>query len=76
MKKKSLNAKKIILKYLNNRQILKIYKEFEESLDTKERYAVGLSGGPDSLALAFLSKCFSIITNTHFKNFIFQYLYY
>ena len=34
-------------------------KEFEESLDTKERYAVGLSGGPDSLALAFLSKCFS-----------------
>jgi len=70
MKKKSLNAKKIILKYLNNRQILKIYKEFEKSLDTKERYAVGLSGGPDSLALAFLSKCFSIINGTNISYFI------
>ena len=60
MKKKSLNAKKTILKYLDNNQISKIYNKFEKSLDANEKYAVALSGGPDSLALAFLTKCYSL----------------
>ena len=29
----------------------------------KGKFAVAVSGGPDSLSLAFLSKCFSIINN-------------
>ena len=43
MKKKSLNAKKTILKYLDNNQISKIYNKFEKSLDANEKYAVALS---------------------------------
>ena len=54
MKKKSLNVRskthKQILKYLNNKKILKIYEEFEKSLSIKGRFAVAVSGGPDSLA--------------------------
>ena len=69
MKKKSLNAKKIILKHLDNNQISKIYNKFEKSLDENEKYAVALSGGPDSLALAFLTKCFSLKKGTNIKYF-------
>jgi len=70
MKKKSLNAKKIILKHLNNNQISKIYKKFEKSLDSNEKYAVALSGGPDSLALAFLAKCYALKHGTNIKYLI------
>ena len=38
----------------------RIYKKFEHSLDIDERFAVAVSGGPDSLALAFLSKIYAI----------------
>jgi len=74
MKKKSLSAKKkihnLILKHLNNKDILKIYNEFKKPLNIKKRYAVAISGGPDSLALAYLSKCFEIHNNTKFYYFI------
>ena len=74
MKKKSLNVRskthKQILKYLNNKKILKIYEEFEKSLSIKGRFAVAVSGGPDSLALAFLAKCFSIFNKLDIKYFI------
>ena len=74
MKKKSLSVKnkthKQILKYLNNKEILKIYKEFDKSINIKGSFAVAVSGGPDSLALAFLSKCFSIINKLNIKYFI------
>ena len=30
------------------------------SLNTRENLAVAVSGGPDSLALAYLAKCYSI----------------
>ena len=65
MKKKSLNVKnKVnsqILKNLNNKRIFKVYKELEISLINKGRFAVALSGGSDSLALAFAAKCFSFL---------------
>ena len=51
---------KKILSQLNDKKILKIFKEFENSLDTKENLAVAVSGGPDSLALAYLTKCYSL----------------
>ena len=49
MKKKSLTAKKkihnSILKHLTNNKILKIYKEFKNSLNTNNNFAVAVSGG-------------------------------
>ena len=48
------------LSYLKDKRIFKIFKEFENSLNTKENLAVAVSGGPDSLALAFLAKCHSL----------------
>ena len=45
---------------LNNKRINKIYKKFEKSVGIRENFAVAVSGGPDSLALAFLAKIYSI----------------
>ena len=74
MKKKSLNVKnkihKRVLNYLNNKRIFKIYKELELSLFSKDRFAVALSGGPDSLALAFVAKCFSILNKIDIKYYL------
>ena len=74
MKKKSLNVKnkihKQVLKYLNNKRIFRIYKEFELSLLDKDKFAVALSGGPDSLALAFVAKCFSILNKIDIKYYL------
>ena len=74
MKKKSLSAKKKIhkkvLSYLKNPIIGEIYKEFETSLINYSRsksFAVAVSGGPDSLALTYLAKCFSILKNFKIK---------
>ena len=64
MSLKNLNvAKKIpkILKNnLKNQKINRIYKKFERNLNISENFIVGVSGGPDSLALAFLAKIYSI----------------
>ena len=67
MKKKSLNAKKIIHKYLinklKNKKINKIYNHFEKNLNLKVKngnLAGSISGGPDSLALAYFLKCYSL----------------
>ena len=54
---------------LNNKRINKIYKKFEISLNLDESFAVAVSGGPDSLALAFLSKIYAIKKNLKSKNF-------
>ena len=74
MKKKSLNVKKKnpkkIISYLNNKSITKVYSEFKKSLNTNENYAVAVSGGPDSIALAYLAKCFSIFNKNKFYYFI------
>tara|TARA_Y100000815_G_scaffold47105_1_gene38595 strand:- start:131 stop:1180 length:1050 start_codon:yes stop_codon:yes gene_type:complete len=74
MKKKSLTAKKkihnSILKHLTNQKILKIYKEFKNSLNINNNFAVAVSGGPDSLSLTFLAKCFSLINQLDVKFYI------
>ena len=51
---------KILKNKLKNKRISNIYKKFERSLDINQNFIVAVSGGPDSLALAFLSKVYSI----------------
>ena len=74
MKKKSSNAKKIILKKLQKKlkkkKIKSIYNNFEKLLLSKKlsgNLAVAVSGGADSMALAFLAKCYSIFNNINVK---------
>ena len=59
-----------ILKHLNTKKISKVFKEFSNSLIIKEDLAVAVSGGPDSLALAYLTKCYSIKNKIKVKYFI------
>ena len=49
---------KILKEKLKNKKINQIYKEFEKNLNISENFIVAVSGGPDSLALAFLAKFF------------------
>ena len=74
MNLKNLNVKnrshKETLSHLHNKKILKIYKDFSSLLSTKESIAVAVSGGPDSLSLAFLAKCFSIINKVKVSYYI------
>jgi tRNA(Ile)-lysidine synthase len=51
---------KLLISKLKNKKINTIYKRFENSLNIKENFIVAVSGGPDSLALAFLAKIYSI----------------
>ena len=71
MNQKSLSDQnkthKQILSFLKNRKISKVYNEFSSSLNTRENLAVAVSGGPDSLALAYLAKCYSIKNNMNLQ---------
>ena len=71
MSLKNLNVKnkipKLLKNYLYNQKINKIYKRFEKSLGISENFSVAVSGGPDSLALAFLAKIYSIKNNLKAK---------
>jgi len=74
MNLKNLNAQnkkhKIILRKLNQKKISKIYNEFSYSLNIKKDLAVAVSGGPDSLALAYLTKCYSLKNKINVKYYI------
>ena len=61
--------KKIFI-HLNKKKISKIYNEFSTSLKIKEDLAVAVSGGPDSLALAYLTKCYSLKNKINVKYYI------
>ena len=61
---------KLLKDKLNNKKVNQIYKKFEKSLELKKSFLVGVSGGPDSLALAFLAKIFSIKKNLISKFYI------
>ena len=63
-------ANKEILSHLNTKKISKIYNEFSSSLKVKEDLAVAVSGGPDSLALAYLTKCYSLKNKIKVKYYI------
>ena len=61
---------KEILSHLNTKKISKIFKEFKSSLKGKKNLAVAVSGGPDSLALAYLTKCYSLQNKLNVEYFI------
>ena len=60
MSLKNLNASSKIHKQLFNKlrdkRIYKTYNNFENNLNLNNDFTVAVSGGPDSLALAFFSK--------------------
>ena len=61
---------KTLKKNLDNQRIQKIYNNFEKNLNISENFVVAVSGGPDSLALAFLAKIYSIEKKLAAKFFI------
>ena len=70
MKKKSSNVKKKNLKknYLFDQAFIrKIYKKFELNVKGIDNSLVAVSGGPDSLSLAFLAKCYSVNNSVKFN---------
>ena len=78
MKKKSLAAKKtihkLLLNHLKDNRVKKIFSGFKNHLDklvnNKAKIGVAISGGPDSLALAYLTKCFLLLKKLDSKFFI------
>ena len=74
MSQKNLNVAiripKILQKQLNNKKIGKIYKNFEKNLNLNQNFAVAVSGGPDSLALAVLAKIYAVKKKLVSKFFI------
>ncbi len=74
MSLKNLNVSKkthkFLLDKLKDRRTLQIYKKFESNLPIKRNFVVAVSGGPDSLALSFLSKIYSIKKSIDIKYFL------
>ena len=64
MSHKNLSVKIKIPKFfkdkLKHKEVKHIYKRFEKSLNINENFGVAISGGPDSLALAFLAQIYSL----------------
>ena len=55
---------------LKDKRIFNIYNKFEKNLKLNENFIVAVSGGPDSLALAFLAKIYSIKNRLNANFFI------
>ena len=74
MSPKNLNVSKkthkFLLNKLKDKRILQIYKKFESDLVINKNFIVAVSGGPDSLALSFLTKIYSIKKSLDVKYFI------
>ena len=74
MSLKNLSVKnKIHKRYkvkLNNPRVNEIYKKFENSFKLDKNFIVAVSGGADSLALAFLTKLFALKNNLNPKYYI------
>ena len=64
MSPKNLNVPKKthknLLNNLRDKRIFQVYKKFENIFKLNQDFIVGVSGGPDSLALCFLTKIYSI----------------
>mgnify|MGYP001253583759 CR=1 FL=1 len=56
----TIKTPKILKNKLDNLRVNRLYNNFEKSLNINESFVVAVSGGPDSLALAFLTKIYSI----------------
>ena len=73
MSPKNLNAIKIprdLVSKLSNNKINNLFKAFKKNFKIKKSFAVAVSGGPDSLALAFFTKIFAIKFNLNCKYFL------
>jgi len=73
MSLKNLNViktRKNLASKLSNKKIKRLFKIFEKNFEIKRSFAVAVSGGPDSLALAFLTRIFAIKNNLYCKYFI------
>jgi len=74
MSLKNLNASskihKQLLSKLRDKRIYKIYNKFENNLNLNNNFAVAVSGGADSLSLAFFSKIYSIKKSLKVKYFL------
>ena len=67
MSLKNLNASskthKFLFNKLKDKKTFSLYKRFEKNISLNEDFIVAVSGGPDSLALCFLTKIYSIKKN-------------
>ena len=74
MSLKNLNAinktHKYLLNSLRDQRVSQIYKKFERNFKCNQDFIVAVSGGPDSLALTFLTKIYSIKKSLKVKYFI------
>ena len=61
---------KLLLANLKDKRTFQIYKKFETHLNINKNFIVAVSGGPDSLALAFLAKIYSIKKSVKVKYLI------
>ncbi len=61
---------KILKKKLTNKKISRIFNIFEKEFNLTDKYVVAVSGGPDSMALAFLTKVYSIKNKVNCKYLI------
>ena len=66
----SIKNHKFLLNKLKDKRILQIYQKFERNLLINKNFIVAVSGGPDSLALSFLAKIYSITKSLDVKYFI------
>ena len=73
MSLKNLNVikiPKVLKEKLVDKKVKRLFNFFEEEFDIKDKFIVAVSGGPDSLALAFLTKIYSIKNKINCKYFI------
>jgi tRNA(Ile)-lysidine synthase len=74
MSPKNLNVlsktHRFLLSKLKDKRTSQIYQKFETYLNINEHFMVAVSGGPDSLALSFLAKIYSIKKSLNIKYFI------
>ena len=74
MSLKNLNASKkthkFLIEKLKDKKTLQIYKKFEKNLNLNNNFIVAVSGGPDSLALSFLAKVYSIKKSLNARYFL------
>lgn len=74
MNQKNLSVKnkthKFEKNYLKDKKIFQIFKKFQKNLKIKDKFAVAVSGGADSLSLAFLAKYYSLKYNIKSEYYI------
>ena len=74
MSPKNLNVQSKTHRYLfnklNNKRIFQIYKKFENIFKLKQAFIVAVSGGPDSLALCYLTKIYSLKHSINVKYYL------